>query len=167
LHSVTTLAPKAAYEECPFDETLTGWEDWEIYIRLASKGWCGIHIPEPLLAYRLEAGSRRESSLVDKDKLVGEIKRRYGEYIEGGKKMGCSSCGRRQQANVAAAVTPNQSAGNGKGDLVLVEYVTANIAMHEVVGGATGQKYGRKRGGSKFYMYDRDQAAKPHLFRLV
>lgn len=59
---------KAAFEQANgFDEELSGYEDWEFWIHLASLGWEGFLIPEFLFFYRrhgantsLEFGMRDE-----------------------------------------------------------------------------------------------------------
>lgn len=170
LHSVTTLVPIEGLRECPFDEKLVGWEDWEVYIRLAANGWCGIRIPEPLLVYRLDAGGRRETSLANKDKLLADIRGRYSEYIEGGKEMGCSACGKRRAAATAAVASPSTIPGgvnNGWGPLVLINYATPNIAKNLFRGYITRQPYGKRGGGDSFYVYLLDQQAQPNLLKLV
>lgn len=167
LHAVTVLAPKRAFLECPFDEKLRGWEDWEIFIRMVLKGWCGVRIAKPLLVYRLDAGSRRERSLENKEVLLEAIASRYKEYLEGSKKMACGGCGRRTPKPVATPAAAASNAAKNDNDLVLVEYTTANIATHLVVGAATRTQYGRRKGGERFYMYAADQRAATNLFRVV
>ena len=41
--------------EPPFDRI--GWEDYELLIRYALRGWRGLKASQPLMAYRTHAGS--------------------------------------------------------------------------------------------------------------
>jgi glycosyltransferase involved in cell wall biosynthesis len=43
-----------------FDESLPTLEDWDFFISLAARGFCGVRVPEPLLVYRTETGARRQ-----------------------------------------------------------------------------------------------------------
>lgn len=54
LHPVTCLVRREAFERVAgFDETMTdGYEDWELWIRLAEAGRRGVRCPEPLFFWR-------------------------------------------------------------------------------------------------------------------
>ena len=39
------------------DELVFGWEDWELWLRLAEAGEYGVHVPEMLGRYRTQASS--------------------------------------------------------------------------------------------------------------
>lgn len=91
-HAVSALIP---LEWCKavggFDENIVGWEDWDFFVKLAAKGYCGAAVMAPLLAYRQHTGTRRETSLKHKESLLAEFRKRYAEF-SGGKEMpGC--CG--------------------------------------------------------------------------
>lgn len=86
-HAVTALVPTAwARDVGGFDEVIRGWEEWDFYAKLASKGYCGIRLPEALLYYRTDTGQVRKQSFANKEELTETIKSRHGEI-----KMGC--CG--------------------------------------------------------------------------
>lgn len=54
LHPVTALVRRDRFEEAGgFDETLTGgYEDWDLWLRFASRGWRGVRVREPLFIWR-------------------------------------------------------------------------------------------------------------------
>ncbi len=54
LHPVTCLIRRDRFETVGgFDETMTeGYEDWDLWLRFASRGWRGVRVPEPLFNWR-------------------------------------------------------------------------------------------------------------------
>lgn len=54
LHPVTCLIRRDRFEAVGgFDETMTeGYEDWDLWLRFASRGWRGVRFPEPLFNWR-------------------------------------------------------------------------------------------------------------------
>lgn len=63
MHSVTALVPTEwAREVGGFDPDLPGWEEYDFYMKLAIKGYCGVPVRQPLLYYRTETGTRRKIS---------------------------------------------------------------------------------------------------------
>src|SRR5690606_22361701 len=104
-HAVTALVPAAwARDVGGFDERLAGWEDWDFYIKLAIRGYCGVRADKPLLGYRYHTGTERESSLAKRQPLLAELRRRY----EGATPMACGSCG--QQAAMMARLRADLTA---------------------------------------------------------
>lgn len=88
-HPITILLEKSRIErdDLWFDETIDGWEDWDFFIRMAIKGYCGYHLPSKLLLYRTFSGSRREDSLSKADHLLPLLEERYGKYHKGEQRM--------------------------------------------------------------------------------
>ena len=39
------------------DDTMYGWEDWDLWLRLADAGEYGVHVPQMLGRYRTQSGS--------------------------------------------------------------------------------------------------------------
>jgi len=56
VHSVLVRAD-CVREVGMFDETLTSVEDWDLWLRIAQRGYTFQHIPEPLARYRVYPGS--------------------------------------------------------------------------------------------------------------
>lgn len=54
LHPVTTLIRRDRFEAVGgFDESMRGgYEDWDLWLRFAERGWRGIRVPEPLFVWR-------------------------------------------------------------------------------------------------------------------
>ncbi len=54
LHPVTCLIRRASFEAVGgFDETMTeGYEDWDLWLRFAERGWRGARVREPLFNWR-------------------------------------------------------------------------------------------------------------------
>jgi glycosyltransferase involved in cell wall biosynthesis len=75
-----------------FDEKLPAWEDWDFYLKLIVQGVCPVHLPGPLLLYRLESGTRRNAAKSQEEQLLAAIYDRYAKYITGEELvMGCCS----------------------------------------------------------------------------
>lgn len=100
-HAVSALIP---LEWCKsvggFDESIVGWEDWDFFVKLATKGYCGAAIMAPLLAYRQHTGTRRETSLKHKAALLAQFRERYAEFAGGKEMPGC--CGGNGKTIMAA-----------------------------------------------------------------
>lgn len=60
--SATSLTRTAAAQQVGYDEQFKeGWEDWDFYLSLASKGHKGGRIRKPLLNYRQHGSSREDA----------------------------------------------------------------------------------------------------------
>jgi len=92
-HAVTCLVPAEHLRAVGgFDETLPAWEDWDLLIKLAVAGVCGLRVPQPLLVYRLQTGQRRKLGDTKEAELLAAIRDRYYEYGIGDRPMG-TCCG--------------------------------------------------------------------------
>jgi glycosyltransferase involved in cell wall biosynthesis len=59
-HAVSVLVETEAVRKVGgFDESLVTYEDWDFFLKLAAKGYCGVRVPKPLLVYRTGTGTRR------------------------------------------------------------------------------------------------------------
>ena len=88
MHSITALIPTAwARDVEGFDPKLPGWEEYDFYMKLAIKGYCGTSIRQALLYYRLDSGTRRLVSQSMGKKLNAEFAKKF----KGVKMAGC--CG--------------------------------------------------------------------------
>lgn len=73
-HAVSVLVEAGAVRAVGgFDETLPTWEDWDFFIKLASRGYCGVRVPEPLLIYRTETGTRRKKAFEPGNNIYQQI----------------------------------------------------------------------------------------------
>jgi glycosyltransferase involved in cell wall biosynthesis len=54
LHPVTALIRRDRFEAVGgFDESMTGgYEDWDLWLKFAERGWRGLRVPEPLFVWR-------------------------------------------------------------------------------------------------------------------
>lgn len=147
-HSVTALVPLAAHRAVGgFDETFGGWEDWDYFIGLQAHGLCSTRVAAPTFVYRFRAGTRRESSFGDKDRLLKAIRAKWSNYYDGRTTMSCARCpggaykpGTNGTTNgQAKAPTLKQLAAEG--DAVLLEYQGANVGPLSYRGPASGKTY--------------------------
>jgi glycosyltransferase involved in cell wall biosynthesis len=97
-HAVTCLIETSWAKAVGFDEALPFWEDWQFYADMAVAGYCGVHVAEPLLIYRIATGQRREAATgALREKLMTQIRSHYTPYLEGTKPMP-SCCGGNRAA---------------------------------------------------------------------
>lgn len=79
----TTLFRRAPLEKIGgWDPTMPGYEDWELWCRMALAGMRGVVVPEFLLRYRLRPGSRLHSDTTKHTDLIAEIARRHPTLAE-------------------------------------------------------------------------------------
>ncbi len=59
LHPVTALLRRECFQAvCGFDESMRqGYEDWDLWLRLAESGWRGVRVREPLFVWRRHSQS--------------------------------------------------------------------------------------------------------------
>lgn len=109
-HAITALIAREHVELVEgFDENMSGWEDWDFFIKLAIAGVCGVRVPEPLLVYRHHTGTIRNASLEQKDQLLTTLRERYGAYATGDKDM----CGCGAPGGAGAAIQAAKQAWDG------------------------------------------------------
>lgn len=166
LHAVTTLLPRKAFEAVGgFDETLTAFEDVDLYMKLLVNGYCGVRVPEPLLIYNLDAGKRRVSGESKRDEFKALLKVRYGEFME--KNEMC--CGEPPKGKQSAAPTPENFSNEAYGEAVKVEYTSpfAPLSPATLRGPATNVPYGYRAKGDIFYVWEKDYLAGGDTFTRV
>jgi GT2 family glycosyltransferase len=59
------------------DEWIYGWEDWDLWLRLAEAGEHGVHINEMLGRYRTQRTSMISMSNLAKDAMIAHLRQRY------------------------------------------------------------------------------------------
>lgn len=95
LHAVTVLMDTAQARQVGFDPALSGWEDWDFFIRCAIVGYCGKRVPEPLFAYRTSTGQRREQAERLRETLMSGFTEKYEHWFnthEGKNKLMAKGC---------------------------------------------------------------------------
>ena len=133
-HAVTVLMPTEwARDVGGFDETLTGWEDWDFFAKCAVKGYCGVRLPKPLLGYRKHTGSMRSRSWDNRETLAPLIRKRY----EGSELMPCN-CGPsgNEMMRIRRAVM---------GEEIVMAELQEGQTLLEYTGNALGQQSVRSR----------------------
>lgn len=65
------------YEGYRIDDTMFGWEDWDLWLRVADAGDHGVHVPEMLGRYRTQASSMISLTNLVADDLRADLVRRY------------------------------------------------------------------------------------------
>lgn len=146
-HAVTCLYERAGWVAVGgFDEKLNAWEDWDFVIALASKGYCGVRVPVPLLHYRVKSGTIREEKYANVEANKNEIAHKWSKYIINGEPlMACGGCGSKSPAAPVMTANANSNGfgsgvqGDGSG-LVQVQYL-GDQAPRTYRGPATGTEY--------------------------
>ena len=170
--NVTCLIPRSWHDEIDgFDEEMTSWEDVDYHWRMARAGKCYVRVPEELLVYRFQTGSRRDAGLQDHDHLIEYLRDKY----EGTETVGCNCGGGMvyQATNgvgnpaMMAAKSAQMGVSMSDEDYVKVRYNSPNRGQHQVVGPASRKKYGRRAGGQVFLMLKVDAQHSPHLFTQI
>lgn len=90
-HPISFLLPKEwAIKTGGFDPSISGYEDWDFFIRMAIQGYCGQRLAKPLMYYRLHTGQEREKAWGRRGEIEGSLGEKYKTYINGVTQM--SSC---------------------------------------------------------------------------
>ena len=59
------------------DDTMYGWEDWDLWLRIAAAGEYGVHVPEMLGRYRTQPASMVSLTNLAADDLRADLVERY------------------------------------------------------------------------------------------
>ncbi|MFK8025765.1 MAG: glycosyltransferase [Ilumatobacter sp.] len=59
------------------DDSMYGWEDWDLWLRIAAEGGRGVHVPQMLGRYRTQAGSMVSLTNLAADDLRAGLVERY------------------------------------------------------------------------------------------
>lgn len=175
---VSCLVPKAWHDAIGgFDETMETWEDVDYHWRLARSGYCFSRIEEPLFLYNYDGGHRREVSRV-KDEDTRQRHEKMIEYIRdkyAGIETVMCNCGKNKSSNEVYQNMTNSYGGmvmplTGEpvkdDDMVRITFTPNYTGDRNVIGGATGIKYGYgRRPGEEFDVHILDIQANPNLFK--
>lgn len=148
-HLVTALVTRQSLIATGgFDETLPGGEDTDLYLKLTSRRYCGIEVPEPLVEYRRDG--RRSKQFRENGgykQTIELLVKRYGGF------MGC--CGGSTSRVPLGAKLEND---------VLAFTLWKGIQSQR--GMVTGRRY-RGGNGTQIWMDLRDLQARPELYRMA
>jgi len=174
-HAVTALVPTEwARAVGGFDEKLQGFEDWDLYCKLATRGYCGVRCPHPLLIYRRATGMRTRMLLRPRETddqapaytPLGEataaaLYDRYAAYLSGEEPiMGC--CGGNQSTVVDAKEALDQLLGMTTGGLLSAAPETGGDVRMEFIGSSWGEQTYVGRVSGRVYRAGRDPNARFH-----
>lgn len=154
-HTVTTLIPTAYVRMVGgFDETLSGGEDTDFYLKLNTRGYCGRKLALPLFHYSTDG--RRGHEFVH----GADYKRVMTLFTEtyGGKQMSC--CGGGNTAPIPDTPQGDQQPGD-----VLAMAVWAGNRQER--GRVTGRLYPRAGNNKLVWVAKLDLEARPDLWRAV
>lgn len=85
LHPVTCIVRRDRFTEVGgFDESLRrGYEDWDLWLRFAARGWRGVRVAEPLFTWRRHSPNTMIADAVARhDELYGELVSRHRAMFE-------------------------------------------------------------------------------------
>lgn len=106
--SVTILVAKDDLNQVNgFDETIAGWEEWDLFLKMQVRGMFGKYLPITGFVYRFNTGTQRDkSAAIGKDEVYPKMRERYQAYFDGVKEMGkCGDCSKNGQAILEARRT--------------------------------------------------------------
>lgn len=161
-HVITTLIPTTYLRDAGgFDEELPAGEDTDLYLKLMTKGYCGLHLRDALFTYG--ANGQRSKALVERvvdgkpvytpfyRELMDRFTRTYGS-----KPAMC--CGEN-------TVWEDAPAGERMEGDILVE--AAWGGNKRVRGSVTGRLYPRTGNNKPLWAAPEDAYAAPSMFRVV
>ena len=78
------LVRKSAWElaggyDLKMDERFGGWEDYDLWLRLADEGYRGIFVPTPIARYRVHGASMLQSFNWAPQNAIAALRARYPE----------------------------------------------------------------------------------------
>lgn len=169
MHPVTSLIPKQWFVDVGgFDEELPCFEDTDFFMKMMVKGHCGYHLPEPLLIYNLDSGTRRIVGEGFEKNFKALLKTRYGAYMENNTMCNCIDPPKGKQP---MAPSPDNAADfkEAYGDMILAQLVGKFVAEAPVTfrGPATRVDYGRRAKGDIFYIWQADLENSGDTFKRV
>lgn len=140
-HHITALIPTDLAREVRFDVNTPLYEDYEFYIHMAAKGYCGTRIPYPIIVYNMGAGSNYKAAQVEQVErgLADSIANKYRSHLEGRPRMAC--CGGSADAKeLARQALLRVSNPQVTGDTSM-EYMGLAMGSVTYVSQMTGRKY--------------------------
>jgi len=74
---VTSLVRRSALQEVGGWSMGSGYEDWDLWLALAERGYTGVHVPRPTLRYRRRPGRMLEDVTPQHEALYTRLRRRH------------------------------------------------------------------------------------------
>jgi glycosyltransferase involved in cell wall biosynthesis/SAM-dependent methyltransferase len=169
LHPVTALIPRYWFNAVGgFDESLTAFEDVDLYMKFFAHGFCGKRVPEPLLVYNLDTGKRRKAGEKTKKQFLALLKTRYSDFMEGKKMCDCVDPPKGKQP---APPSPDNAEEYraAYGEMILVQYTFqyAGDSAVTLLGPGTKANYGARAKNDVFYVWEADLIAGGDMFTRV
>jgi glycosyltransferase involved in cell wall biosynthesis len=148
---ISTLIPRQWHFDIGgFDETMTTWEDWDYWLRMAKMGRCFTRIQKPFLIYNYISGTRREAGLQKGTQVLQYLIEKHNKV----EIMACG-CGGNKKAGVIVAEADGY---------VMATYIWGNKGRHDV-GWGLGRHVG---GGVESFLVPADVVKNnPHKFAPV
>lgn len=154
-HSVTALYPVTACRAVGgFDETLDAWEDWDFVLKLIDAGYCGVHVPFPLLYYRYRQGQRREKLYAGREQHMVHMRAKWHKIMVEKAPMACGCSGGRTTYSPPLMVN-NLAVPVTKDGMTLVEY-TGTSAPRTYRGARKEYRFGGDSGHRAHYVNNED-----------
>ena len=155
LHPVTVLMQTEDARRLGFDEKLSGYEDWDFFIKAASQGVCGKRLGDKLLGYRIYSGQRRENAEKKKASLIKKLETKYGRV----QLMACG-CGSKTETIVNQAQEAlDPLAAPKQADKVMLEFIGEEIgSIPFIVNGRTYRGANNPR--EKYVLAHKDDVAR-------
>lgn len=176
---VSCLMPKKWFNEIGgFDENLETWEDVELFWRMAKLGYCFHRVPQELILYNADSGTRRENSIPRDDDGRQKHKNLIKYITDKHKDLEIMACG--CQDDKKAKMT-EQDVKMNSNDFVTIEFWPKGMGRGQAYGkhlkSPTGQRIGNnklidyggysRKAGDRFEVHTLDQQAKPDVFVLA
>ena len=60
---------------------VSGFEDWDLWMGFAQRGWNGIHVAQPVIRYRIHGGRRWQGNARRHDQIHRELAQRHQALI--------------------------------------------------------------------------------------
>lgn len=118
---------KRAWKECNgYPELMRdGREDWAFNVALGARGWCGVHIKEPLYLYRREGQNRslRNASGQWYETYRARLMALYPELYAGERPSMCCGCGSKNTSTKSSSKSKSISIPIGSVGMTLLEYM--------------------------------------------
>ena len=145
-HAVTTLMPTVWARQLKFDESLPAWEDVDYYLQARGKGFCGVHLAEPLLYYNVDSGKRRKEAERREKELNALLVARHKGVVN----MACGSCPSPAAAPIMAAKRMFNQQVNQQDVNEMIIPTDNGLVELEFIGQQTGARTFQGTGGRTY-----------------